>query len=208
MRGKPCGSGGAAWCRRIIPAHAGQTGSPTHTRCGSSDHPRACGANPTQYGTAGWVFGSSPRMRGKLDLLVQHLIGARIIPAHAGQTVRLRHAGTPTTDHPRACGANPLTHRMIIGSFGSSPRMRGKQDRPDSPLQNYRIIPAHAGQTLMFLSSRVILPDHPRACGANFFSRAHTCGGVGSSPRMRGKLQHARPLLRRHRIIPAHAGQT
>ena len=50
--------------------------------------------------------------------------------------------------------------------------------------------------------------DHPRACGANCQTLNIECGLDGSSPRMRGKLQHHRREERPRRIIPAHAGQT
>ena len=51
---------------RIIPAHAGQTGSASRQRPPAPDHPRACGANSLDSLRGFPTPGSSPRMRGKL----------------------------------------------------------------------------------------------------------------------------------------------
>ena len=112
-----------------------------------SDHPRACGANVLPEVCRVIYFGSSPRMRGKL--LSCHCVSSllRIIPAHAGQTVRQNVSQSPSPDHPRACGANPRPPVRHRPAFGSSPRMRGKPPYGHAPLEHARIIPAHAGQT-------------------------------------------------------------
>ena len=111
---------------RIIPARAGQTGAVGRVRRSCPDHPRACGANVSLTPSFdGWA-GSSPRVRGKLDdCLIAHL-GGRIIPARAGQTwIALLVMGV-SPDHPRACGANGVCGSPLVGSVGSSPRVRGK----------------------------------------------------------------------------------
>ena len=71
-----------------------------------------------------------------------------------------------------------------------------------------RIIPAHAGQTCRPCRRTRQRADHPRACGANFVTSLLLSSRDGSSPRMRGKPEHADRGLRHGRIIPAHAGQT
>ena len=73
---------------RIIPAHAGQTARLFPSHGNRPDHPRACGANFSVEEDSPVVDGSSPRMRGKLGRLGRVLRARRIIPAHAGQTVR------------------------------------------------------------------------------------------------------------------------
>ena len=73
---------------RIIPAHAGQTRPVRRCRRSAPDHPRACGANsPGSVGESA-SSGSSPRMRGKRGFRHLRKDTVRIIPAHAGQTVR------------------------------------------------------------------------------------------------------------------------
>ena len=167
MRGKLLQDVGERHVRRIIPAHAGQTLTDYILHGPSADHPRACGANIAISWWSDHHHGSSPRMRGKRRSCRACWVGARIIPAHAGQT---RQADTGTVrrkDHPRACGANRLPVSVRASSAGSSPRMRGKPSPHSSTSVANRIIPAHAGQTVSSSPTRPCCPDHPRACGAN-----------------------------------------
>ena len=134
--------------------------------------------------------GSSPRMRGKQLRGVEAAARDRIIPAHAGQTTSGLPGSVTSSDHPRACGTNVEMHASLGSHVGSSPRMRGKLRQQLHVPELFRIIPAHAGQTVSIV---------PRSFASRF---------AGSSPRMRGKLLHAGLQLAQHRIIPAHAGQT
>ena len=86
MRGKPACRVLCSCAVRIIPAHAGQTVSPTVTETMTADHPRACGANGWLPHAGGLLTGSSPRMRGKRAVRPRISAARRIIPAHAGQT--------------------------------------------------------------------------------------------------------------------------
>ena len=61
---------------RIIPARAGQTRRYWRTSPGSSDHPRACGANSVKQRTVPHVHGSSPRVRGKQSDFMRKLLSA------------------------------------------------------------------------------------------------------------------------------------
>ena len=70
---------------------------------------------------------------------------------------------------------------------GSSPRVRGKRRAVFGRSFRVRIIPARAGQTRFRSSFSNALPDHPRACGANFGVAAVKMAADGSSPRVRGK---------------------
>ena len=208
VRGKRLLTGFCCACSRIIPARAGQTGMTRLGRASMSDHPRACGANPPTVLCSGALPGSSPRVRGKRQLVRDRESYRRIIPARAGQTLTAWTGRRQPTDHPRACGANMPCRMIGIRHHGSSPRVRGK---PFTHRQNCcggRIIPARAGQTMV--SSLLIpwFPDHPRACGANPAVRWRPTCGCGSSPRVRGKRLEFRGLEFRGRIIPARAGQT
>ena len=88
MRGKPALEERSPVSGRIIPAHAGQT--PLHDTYDNvfPDHPRACGANSIVSSLGISQAGSSPRMRGKRAGRHDQCGDGRIIPAHAGQTVR------------------------------------------------------------------------------------------------------------------------
>ena len=167
MRGKPGLKIGYSKTRRIIPAHAGQTDLPYGRAIESTDHPRACGANGISATVVIYGSGSSPRMRGKPVQPYAPLRFGRIIPAHAGQTWAVRPRVRPNSDHPRACGANLPANDLRIGNHGSSPRMRGKPEHGCAVHRKRRIIPAHAGQTVIGAVAAIIVTDHPRACGAN-----------------------------------------
>ena len=175
---------------------------------GSPDHPRACGANVDLGYDGGASVGSSPRMRGKLRHAGGLPASERIIPAHAGQTTIFSFNSARWSDHPRACGANGVWGVFNIRGHGSSPRMRGKLFHNCSVLCFVRIIPAHAGQTMVAGRHSTPSTDHPRACGANAWRRDCRRAIYGSSPRMRGKPEHRHPGHGHRRIIPAHAGQT
>ena len=86
--------------------------------------------------------------------------------------------------------------------------MRGKRRNEWCRRSPQRIIPAHAGQTMVTCRVLALWTDHPRACGANhlFIGLGHDVSG--SSPRMRGKRAVHAFRQTRTRIIPAHAGQT
>ena len=193
---------------RIIPAHAGQTAYGARSTFVGTDHPRACGANLASRRFHHGLSGSSPRMRGKPPLSFSCWTAPRIIPAHAGQTCERHVAGGIPSDHPRACGANSGLTYPIPSVAGSSPRMRGKLECGHELAGLLRIIPAHAGQTVVFSHPVSCAPDHPRACGANQVEVAPFEPVSGSSPRMRGKHRVIVAQVHRARIIPAHAGQT
>ena len=129
-------------------------------------------------------------MRGKHAVAADLHGHVRIIPAHAGQTTSRSRSRCPRSDHPRACGANPVLGDFRGRDDGSSPRMRGKRTEEWGRHRSRRIIPAHAGQTTAATPRSRAFPDHPRACGAN---------GLHRASQLRVQIR---------RIIPAHAGQT
>ena len=216
------------WWLRIIPAHAGNTPGELELPVERSDHPRACGEHCHLTRPSAVIRGSSPRMRGTLGNAASGMKKERIIPAHAGNTllalaipgcVRIipAHAGNTQVaypiskirpDHPRACGEHTSFCRRPTMGVGSSPRMRGTPIGTGGKLPLARIIPAHAGNTPAWTGRRKQNADHPRACGEHLRAMRDDEATYGSSPRMRGTLQHAAGGNHRPRIIPAHAGNT
>ena len=91
---------------------------------------------------------------------------------------------------------------------GTSPRTRGKPNRPGSVHEIKRNIPAHAGKTLLRSSRRRFRPEHPRARGENFCGAGHWFAPSGTSPRTRGKRTQTHHHHAPQRNIPAHAGKT
>ena len=70
----------------IIPADAGSTFRLMVYRMDARDHPRGCGEHITTGARKDWKWGSSPRMRGALEVLGDACDGPGIIPADAGST--------------------------------------------------------------------------------------------------------------------------
>ena len=90
---------------------------------------------------------------------------------------------------------------------GSPPRMRGKV--PGLLLQHltHGITPAYAGKSfLMFLRSG-LLRDHPRVCGEKGSRIFQDPAGMGSPPRMRGKVMRRFSASAVGGITPAYAGK-
>ena len=153
--------------RGLIPAGAGQTGSPVLRLRGRRAHPRGCGANQ-----------GAPPGRDRR---------AGLIPAGAGQTPSDGYVVLPEGAHPRGCGANLLHTKRNDNIEGSSPRVRGKLDRFRSHRLDARLIPAGAGQTLRKFMAMFSCGAHPRGCGANRHPAGNARRRAGSSPRVRGK---------------------
>ena len=70
----------------LIPAYAGKTPMETTPVESSQAHPRVCGENLDCFASKRFIWGSSPRMRGKRKLLLCKLLDQGLIPAYAGKT--------------------------------------------------------------------------------------------------------------------------
>ena len=167
-----------------------------------------CGENFSSPASPEIGGGSSPRVRGKPQAwqTLNRLSG--LIPACAGKTCESLSARTRRWAHPRVCGENAHRHAGNDRTWGSSPRVRGKQTLQGLPGQIARLIPACAGKTPgtnFFIASS---PAHPRVCGENLTRRAVCRGNMGSSPRVRGKLCGHFLGSFGAGLIPACAGKT
>ena len=187
MRGKLYECPPVRFLLGLIPAHAGKTYSrPSPTRRRQA-HPRACGENAFAAWNDFTGGGSSPRMRGKHQLVYAARRRTRLIPAHAGKTFYTADAIRTYAAHPRACGENVRVHCPWATGPGSSPRMRGKRSSRNPAAVALGLIPAHAGKTNNASTNHVSCWAHPRACGENTESISDKAEQAGSSPRMRGK---------------------
>ena len=140
--------------------------------------------------TSGVAWGSSPRMRGAHDFFGCDIFDVGIIPAYAGSTrTRTSATGSPR-DHPRVCGEHADGQAVAASATGSSPRMRGALLRDRVWPVGRGIIPAYAGSTTPALCVPMSLRDHPRVCGEHWYSTSQHRRYEGSSPRMRGALDH------------------
>ena len=126
MRGKvacPCGQ---CVVIGITPAHAGKSASSNEGLHRYQDHPRACGEKGKPLRILSILWGSPPRMRGKVSKCP--VCGGRIgiTPAHAGKSSFMNATRSLLRDHPRVCGEKSPAGLVNRQGLGSPPRMRGK----------------------------------------------------------------------------------
>ena len=156
----------------IIPAHAGFTGEHLPTRHGRADHPRTRGVYPRRAPCVAVRRGSSPHTRGLLLTLGVGGGPGRIIPAHAGFTVRHDRVVAQVADHPRTRGVYSTHLRNAAACLGSSPHTRGLPVETVVEAGEEGIIPAHAGFTPGGRGGRGGAGDHPRTRGVYAMGRA------------------------------------
>ena len=192
----------------LIPARAGKT--PPWQQCEGRTwaHPRACGENPGNEEHRTRIRGSSPRVRGKLVHTSSCKSNSGLIPARAGKTLETRTELRKPRAHPRACGENRAFSSRLMRETGSSPRVRGKPTNLIRAGDLIGLIPARAGKTRRSNSGLRMHRAHPRACGENSYHPLNISEKVGSSPRVRGKLQVFTTSLPHGGLIPARAGKT
>ena len=207
-RGKPHHAGQHADGPGIIPACAGETASSCDSRPWRRDHPRLRGGNGRRC--TSWVTppGSSPLARGKRPRRRETPRERGIIPACAGETIRVDSDRICEQDHPRLRGGNRVAWSVGMRAPGSSPLARGKRGRTSRRSLRVRIIPACAGETPRWRPGSCACSDHPRLRGGNWVIEQPMATTGGSSPLARGKRSQLRCGLAQRRIIPACAGET
>ena len=134
---------------RLIPAHAGKT--PRRSSAPTTDpaHPRSRGENTRALAPTPTPGGSSPLTRGKPPAVFNPSEHTGLIPAHAGKTGRRESIIWLTRAHPRSRGENVTREYASACQLGSSPLTRGKRTRSAPPHRRRRLIPAHAGKTIL-----------------------------------------------------------
>ena len=149
----------------IIPAFAGNTSPDKNSIQNCKDHPRIRGEhNSFGYGRR-YGLGSSPHSRGtRMDSTKQCDI-ERIIPAFAGNTFISLSMFLRTEDHPRIRGEHSGFVASSTDVEGSSPHSRGTPFSGQNCLTFPGIIPAFAGNTLLFSFPLNAYQDHPRIRG-------------------------------------------
>ena len=165
VRGKVVPTGTANYIFGIIPAGAGKRRR-SPTRCPSPrDHPRGCGEKAVSTSGRRPRSGSSPRVRGKVRAGDLHASADGIIPAGAGKRLRDEQQADDLQDHPRGCGEKPMASFDCSLNLGSSPRVRGKEERSHQVINDTGIIPAGAGKSCGIGRPGRGNRDHPRGCG-------------------------------------------
>ncbi len=160
-----------AMATRFIPAPAGNTCEVIWRPWATPVHPRACGEHSPRLAILVSTCGSSPRLRGTLQVGEVGLDPGRFIPAPAGNTTTTLAVLCLLAVHPRACGEHWRVQARCVNAGGSSPRLRGTRVGEASVRCPNRFIPAPAGNTVA---------DNPI-----------TGTPSGSSPRLRGTRRHS-----------------
>ena len=167
-----------------------------------------CGENPPRTARPPPTNGSSPRVRGKQRGRHARTRVLRLIPACAGKTLGIDELPSYAAAHPRVCGENGSPGDRMPLRAGSSPRVRGKPTSASPYSTTTGLIPACAGKTNCTSGVPPRTGAHPRVCGENPFSTSMAGRGMGSSPRVRGKLLVGEVCSGLRRLIPACAGKT
>ena len=150
---------------RVIPACAGNARLPVDRRCPSAGHPRVCGERPGACHPGTCAPGSSPRVRGTLGSMSARRLRRRVIPACAGNALATAASVWSRSGHPRVCGERKLPVRVRPIGIGSSPRVRGTHTARRRLISTVRVIPACAGNAVLYNLAVRISAGHPRVCG-------------------------------------------
>ena len=135
-------------CIGITPACAGKRGHGRQSGRSAGDHPRVCGEKVCKEIAPLSVWGSPPRVRGKVlaALMPENRVG--ITPACAGKSCCCYAAQVCRQDHPRVCGEKRVTLSRWTQRQGSPPRVRGKESTGQLLWCMIGITPACAGKRL------------------------------------------------------------
>ena len=110
---------------RFIPACAGNRQRRCIWMCCRPVHPRVCGEQASSAPHCLALNGSSPRVRGTVDLGKSWTLDSRFIPACAGNRPSVDAKVISASVHPRVCGEQATRQLSAYGASGSSPRVRG-----------------------------------------------------------------------------------
>ena len=131
--------------KRIIPTRVGTSLRVLSTWIRSKDHPHACGDKNIAYSLIPSIKGSSPRVWGQVETVLNDSWDKRIIPTRVGTRRTDEALRNPRRDHPHACGdKHHIESRLNIGK-GSSPRVWGQEDGTVVTAVDGRIIPTRVG---------------------------------------------------------------
>ena len=191
---------------RFIPACAGNSHQQHLKKNHQPVHPRVCGEQKVLRPPFLPGRGSSPRVRGTAFRVVAATSFSRFIPACAGNRPGVAFGGAFAPVHPRVCGEQYALARLMDGTDGSSPRVRGTGWAFSWLFALGRFIPACAGNRVRRPPHPRTKPVHPRVCGEQCADEEAGHLSAGSSPRVRGTAVGVGPAIEADRFIPACAG--
>ena len=132
----------------------------------------------------------------------------RFIPAGAGNTInRSRRIILPPV-YPRWRGEHTITSVSVPRASGDKPILDHAFTEVMVETQNFRFIPAGAGNTKFILINTAFVSVYPRWRGEHFTTIGGHATAHGLSPLARGTQIWGAPLMKSKRFIPAGAGNT
>ena len=173
----------------------------------SSVYPRACGGTLSCRAVGRIGSGLSPRLRGNLWHIGASTGDFGSIPAPAGEPSLIAIPACGAAVYPRACGGTASGRGGASALAGLSPRLRGNPLCATDSRCEAGSIPAPAGEPFPFVAHMDDAVVYPRACGGTSPSAPTTSMLNGLSPRLRGNHRRPSRSQRRHRSIPAPAGE-
>ena len=132
----------------------------------------------------------------------------RLIPARAGNTIRVLLRLPAIQAHPRSRGEHWWMLWLWWSRSGSSPLARGTRQRQSHVPGHVRLIPARAGNTYFPPFRARAGTAHPRSRGEHSLVIMCQPAMFGSSPLARGTLIQPARESQQPRLIPARAGNT
>ena len=193
---------------RFIPAGAGNTLPLSALLARNTVYPRWRGEHRSSHYFPFFFDGLSPLARGTRRQRIVRLPLHRFIPAGAGNTInRSRRIILPPV-YPRWRGEHTITSVKAWSRIGLSPLARGTLTEVMVETQNFRFIPAGAGNTISVMLKDIAGSVYPRWRGEHWQNKHRGTRGAGLSPLARGTLDQAVLFFQRRRFIPAGAGNT
>ena len=134
-------------------------------------------------------------MRGTAIIHGTGVIGARFIPARAGNRRASRRSGCAPSVYPRPCGEQANIQVSHTRFFGLSPPVRGTATAKAQPHRPKRFIPARAGNSRTSRRRSRLLTVYPRPCGEQAVAIRHRVAVIRFIPARAGNrfLITARP---------------
>ena len=146
-------------------------------------------------------------MRGNPDSRVCHVSKIGSIPASAGEPGAGGRRRRPRWVYPRECGGTIHIVHKAHDKVGLSPRVRGNRTRARRGRNEWRSIPASAGEPYSDLGTSRTVAVYPRECGGTTRARMMVYAREGLSPRVRGNRRQGKGVQKIRRSIPASAGE-
>ena len=110
--------------------------------------------------------------------------------------------------HPHACGENSGCPGPPSHENGSPPRVWGKRHGGRRQARRDRFTPTRVGKTVRRTNGGSRYTVHPHACGENGIQNLIIPDGIGSPPRVWGKLTYDGIIAQLSRFTPTRVGKT